>query len=168
MRRCNLRQPGFTLLELVLVMLIVTVALGVAAPSLRGWSAGTSLTNSAEEMFMLTRLARTQAITNGVIYRIKFQTEDGKFQLMMQKGKEFVTAPGSFGKVYAAPPEGHLQLTVTTDPNAPQDTTECINFYPTGRTQTSVVKITDKKGVMIQIKCDSPAEDFYVVKGSAS
>ena len=164
MRRRNC-QPGFTLLELVLVMLIVTVAMGLAAPSLRGWSAGTALTGSAEDMYMLTRLARTQAITNGVIYRIKFQSQDGKFQLMMQKGTQFVAVPGGFGKVYTVPPEGRLELTVTTDPNAPQDTLECINFFPTGRTQTSVVKITDKTGAMMQIKCDSPAEDFYVVKG---
>ncbi|MDB4966667.1 MAG: hypothetical protein JWN44_2356, partial [Myxococcales bacterium] len=57
-------RPAFTLLELVLVMLVITIAIAVVAPTLRGWSRGSHLRDTAEQFVTLTRLARTQAASS--------------------------------------------------------------------------------------------------------
>src|SRR5215475_2100789 len=76
------RYSGFTLLELVLVMLIACTALAIAAPKMSGWSNAGKLRNLADQFITLTRYARTNAISEATIYRIQIDTQGGKFWLM--------------------------------------------------------------------------------------
>jgi type II secretion system protein H len=156
-------QSGFTLLELVLVMIIMATAVAITAPKLTNWNRGQELRNCADEFITLTRLARTSAITNGMIYRIEFEADAGKYRLKRQEGTQFVAVSGPMGKDFSAPSGGMIKLEVVLDLYQPDDVTECINFYPTGRAQTARVTFSDKAGMTAEVGCDSPAEEFRVL-----
>src|SRR5947207_6133930 len=70
---CILRhRRGFTLLELVVVMLILTVMLAMVAPSLSGFGRGRQAEQAAANILALSRWAREQAISDGRVYRLNF------------------------------------------------------------------------------------------------
>jgi len=65
--RSRYRHPGFTLLELILVMVILATVMALAAPKLQSWRQGGKLRNSADEFVAATRFARTRAISSGSV-----------------------------------------------------------------------------------------------------
>jgi prepilin-type N-terminal cleavage/methylation domain-containing protein len=171
---------GFTLLELVLVMIIACTALAIAAPMLRGWRAGAALRNVGDQFLTLTRYARSQAIVDAVKYSIDIDTRNGTFQLVKESagqsqqsqvvvqpltaGNQKISLPGDLGKVYHVPEGGKMELTVQTNPlvQDQNEKTEAIYFYPTGRTQMTRVRISDGQGYELEIVCESATEDFYL------
>ena len=58
---------GFTLLELILVMVILSTVLAMAAPSLSGFFGSRQTHDTAAQILALTQLARSQAISEGVV-----------------------------------------------------------------------------------------------------
>lgn len=169
MTRRTVTSRGFTLLELVLVMMIMVIAVGIVAPRLANWNRGQDLRNAAEMFISVTRYARSQAIAEGTMYRIQFNAEAGEYQLKKQERvksadgfAQFIAINTTMGQLLKVPEGGKIQLTVTTVDGQPTDTTECINFYPNGRAQKATVIISDKTGRQITAECASPMEEFHV------
>lgn len=163
----NIRHSGFTLLELVLVMLIASVALAVAAPSLRSWRNGNTLRNSAEDLLTLTRYARTQSITDAVVYRLNFDVERN-FWLTKSKSNashdEFEELGNDFGQKQKFGDGVLFVLNKVGITNEAQNAAaDSIDFYPTGRTQPADITLTDSFGNSIKIVCDAPAENFRIM-----
>lgn len=157
------RHLGFTLLELVLVMMIVCITLAMAAPSLRGWSKGLRLRDEADAFVAVARLARTQAVTTSKPHRLVIDSAAGAYQLMVQEGDQFVALDSGFGRVFQLPDGYRIELRTMQ-----QSTDNFIPFYPTGRTQPACVRITSDVGEAVDIACASPAESFEIVEGGAA
>lgn len=178
----RLRHRGFTLLELVLVLVIAATALAIAAPSLRGWRRGAALKSSMEELQMLTRLARTEAISKGRIYRLEFGQEN-QFQLktqdkygrmnglgqpqtiqgavVQQDIAGFAPIQGEFGKIYRLPEGSKIEIQKAQVLNEyQQQDVRVIDFYPSGRTQAATIMVTDTEGYVVVLQCATPAGSF--------
>lgn len=183
------RHRGFTLLELVLVLVIAATALAMAAPSLRGWRRGAALRSSMDQVQMLTRLARSEAIAKGKVHRLEF-SENMEFQLKMldrhavvQGGTGqgltpmgvqrldgsftqpdsagFVPIQGEFGKVYKLPEGSKLEVAKAQVLNEYQQADQrVIDFYPSGRTQAATISVTDADGFQVVLQCTTPAGSF--------
>ena len=78
-------KGGFTLLELILVMVILSTVLAMAAPSLRGFFGSRKTNDTASQILSLTQFARSQAISEGIIYRLNFDTRERTYWLTAQK-----------------------------------------------------------------------------------
>ena len=76
---------GFTLLELILVMVILSTVLAMAAPSLRGFFASRKTHDTAAQILALTQFARSQAISEGIVYRLNFDTRQRTYWLTAQQ-----------------------------------------------------------------------------------
>ncbi|WP_256077707.1 GspH/FimT family protein [Massilia sp. YIM B04103] len=59
------RRPGFSLLELLLVLAVATLLLGIAAPSFRSVIEGQRLRVATADLLSAIHLARSQAIARG-------------------------------------------------------------------------------------------------------
>jgi prepilin-type N-terminal cleavage/methylation domain-containing protein len=149
---------GFTLLELVLVMVILTTVVAVVMPNLRGFWAAQRVQNAATEVLTLTRYARTQAVADGLIYRLNIDATSGKVcTLTMQNGTSFVKLGTGLDRGVLMPDETHLELT------RPDGDRSHIDFFPDGRTEPAVLKVVDPLGEGIVIACLAPAEMFRIV-----
>ncbi len=150
---------GFTLLELVLVMVIICTVLAMAGPSLRGFFASRKTVDAAGGITALTRLARSRAIAEGRIYRLNLDTEAGTYWLTRQEEGGFKKLGTEFGRVFLLPQGTQASW------EAPSEDVyrRHVAFYPTGRTDAATIRLTDRQGNTVQVSCPSPTERFSVV-----
>lgn len=76
-----MRGGGFTLLELVLVLLVAALMLAMAVPALRPFVAGREAEQAAGELVAMARLARSLAISEAREYRMHVDAEYGELWL---------------------------------------------------------------------------------------
>ena len=60
------RHAAFTLIELILVMMLLTIVVAIAAPSLSRFFRSRSVDSEARRFLALTRAAQSRAVTEGV------------------------------------------------------------------------------------------------------
>jgi type II secretion system protein H len=79
-------RAAFTLIELILVMTIIMIVVGVAAPNLKGFFKGRNLDNDARQFLSLTRLGQSRAITEGIPVELWINSQAGSFGLQALSG----------------------------------------------------------------------------------
>ena len=90
------RSTPFTLLELIVVMVLLTSAMAMLAPSLGGFFRGRRLDDEARRLWALTRYAREVAITSAVPVAVWVDTAKGKYGLEAEPGYGFTVPPLSY------------------------------------------------------------------------
>jgi prepilin-type N-terminal cleavage/methylation domain-containing protein len=157
MKTARCQHRAFTLFELVLVMVILCIAMAVAAPSLRGWSHGARLRDSADQFLAAARFAHTKAIADCKIYRLYVDPRAGTYWVTVQDGEQFVNVGSDFGRVFEVAEGVRMQV---TSPEA-NSNVEFIEFYPSGRSMPAVARFSDDMAA-INVTCRSPAEGFRI------
>jgi type II secretion system protein H len=153
-------HPGFTLIELVMVLVVVAAALAVAAPSLGGWRRGQRLQSAGEEFLAVARHGRALAVANAQVHRLYVDPASGRYWLMAQDGADFVNLGTGMGRMFAVPEGCTIAMTNTTT-NTPA---EYVEFYPSGRMQPlASVVITGESGDTYAFETPSAVEGLVVV-----
>ena len=156
--RTSAQGHGFTLLELVLVMVVICTVLAMAAPSLRGFFASRRGADAAAGLVAVTQYARTQAVAEGRPYRLNLDAKAGTFWLTAQQGGDYVTLQTEFGRVFPFP--GGIQVDMSVDGADPNTT--YVSFFPDGRTEPATITLTGLQGEHVVIRCPSPTESFRI------
>src|SRR5258708_16863770 len=91
------RWAGFTLVELILVLMVLTVMVSIVAPSLRGFGVGRQSSDAATQILSLAQWARAQAVTDGKVYRLNFDVTGRTFGVTVQEAGVFEAAPNEYG-----------------------------------------------------------------------
>jgi len=149
-----------TLLELILVMVILSTVLAIAAPSLRGFFASRRLDTAAAQILALTRLARSQAICEGIVYRLNFDTRDRTYWLTAQKAGVFETLDTEMGQVYTLPQDIELDLQDIDK----KDKDVFLAFTPHGTATAGAIRLTDPSGRVLEVSSPSVTEPFSIVE----
>ena len=151
---------GMTLLELILVMLILSTVLAMAAPSLRGFFASRRIDDAAVQILALTQFARSQAITEGIVYRLNVDTHDRVYWLTAQKAGVFEKLETEFGQVYTLPKDVELDL----EDFDQKDKDVFLTFSPHGTVTAGLIRLTDRSGRVVEVSCPSVTETFSIVE----
>jgi type II secretion system protein H len=151
-------HSGFTLLELVLVMLVIAIAAAMVAPSLRGSVNGRRLGDAGTQLVSLAQYARTQAVTQGHSYRLNLDLSAKTYWLTSREYDTFQNLSNDFGRVITAP-DG---VTLESDLQ-PQDDGTYIEFRPTGRTDPATIRLRDNNNNVLVVTCESATELFHTV-----
>ena len=151
---------GFTLLELIIVMLIVCTVLAMAAPSLRGFFASRRTADAVDQILALTMYARTQAVSDGRVYRLNFDLDAGTYWLTAQAEGGFQGLGSEFGRTFSFPQETRADWEDSSDASA----NGYIQFYPSGRVDPCTIQLENPQGRIFRISCLSPTEAFTVTE----
>jgi type II secretion system protein H len=149
---------GMTLLELILVLLIMSTVLAMAAPSLRGFFASRKIDDAAAQILALTKLARSLAISQGVMYRLNFNVRDCSYWLTAQKAGAFEPLDTEMGQTYTLPKDIKLEL----EDIEQKDRDVFLAFTPHGTMTAGIVRLIDKSGRTLEVICPSVTESFSI------
>ena len=135
-------QAGFTLLELLVVTLILTVLVGLSVPQFGRTFRHLQLQVFASDVATLFTYASRRAVTRGEVLRIQFDVKGRRYWLASAQEasptqdaspeEKFERVSGTFGRVASAP--GSISFT----PSARE-----VTFYPDGRADRFEMLIVD-------------------------
>jgi len=152
--------PGFTLLELIVVLGLVGVLLGLAAPSLKGFFASRQTADAAAQILALTQLAESRAAAQGTVYRLNIDPQTHTYWLTVQQEGAFVDLGCEFGRRFLLPEGTTVRVQSPWDGASPLS---YIEFYPSGRTEEATIELQGRQGEVFQVTCESVTEAFRVV-----
>ena len=159
-------QTGFTLIELILVLVIAGFIISLVAPAITS-TTGLNLRTAAKRVAAGLRYARSQAVTTGSVYQIVFDIDQNEMIIeriveedpyALQTGgsrwgeEEEVDEEGSEGaggmnyekKTYRLP-KGVTIASVVTDGEEIDQGEALIEFYPNGSCSGGDVFLMDSK-----------------------
>jgi type II secretion system protein H len=157
----KVQHQGFTLLELILVMVILSTVLAMAAPSLRGFFASRQMQDAAAQLLTLTQLARSQAVCEGTNYRLNLDAEQGQYWLTSWQSGAFEKLRTEFGQVFTLPKDTVMELD-----GVERDGDETfVSFAPQGTTTAARIRLVDRRGQIVDVTCPAATESFSIVIG---
>jgi general secretion pathway protein H len=161
-----MRRRGFTLLELVLVMVILCVAMAMVAPSLRGFWGGRAVVNAGDQIAALAQYARTQAICDARVYTLNIDPQQGQYWLTRDdpQGGGAQRLGSEFGRVFSLPQD----VTIERLDAAPPEAVWALRFSPNGRADVVPLRLLDPRGNEVQVSCLSAAEAYRVLQPQRS
>ena len=154
------RSDCFTLLELIMVMVILSTVLAMAAPSLSGFFGSRQTHDTATQILVLTQLARSQAISEGIVYRLNFDTTERKYWLTAQQAGTFEELETGLGQIFTLPKDMVMELYDVDE----QDTEMFLQFTPQGTVTAGTVRLIDRRGLALEITCPTVTESFSIVE----
>ncbi len=72
-------KAGFTLLELIIVMAIMSILMAISIPSFMGWRQNLKYRETAREVASILREAKSRAITNNLEQQVQFDAINQKY-----------------------------------------------------------------------------------------
>ncbi|MBL7156753.1 MAG: prepilin-type N-terminal cleavage/methylation domain-containing protein [Candidatus Omnitrophica bacterium] len=132
-------RAGFTLIELILVALLISILISLSTPLFRRTFSDIQLKNTAFNMARMINYMREIAIIERANYKLNLDHKKGTYWIM--KLDSFGEKPvykrigGRYGRTFSLP-EG-LRF---------GDKVKKIVFYPDGRSNEAEIKIVDKNG----------------------
>jgi prepilin-type N-terminal cleavage/methylation domain-containing protein len=108
-----LRSGAFTLIELILVMAVLTIAVSITAPALANFFRGRTLDSEVRRLLALTREGQSRAVSAGLPMELWFDTAHGTFGLEAEPSYE-----PEDPKAVELSMDNDIQLQVGTDNNA--------------------------------------------------
>jgi prepilin-type N-terminal cleavage/methylation domain-containing protein len=153
-------NEAFTLLELILVMVILSTVLAMSGPSLRGFFGSRKTHDEAARILALTQFARSQAISEGIIYRLNFDTLERTYWLTSQQAGVFEELKTEFGYVFTFPSD----ITVELEDMDKDDDGMFFAFTPQGTVTAGMIRLIDRRGLVLEITCPTVTESFSIVE----
>ena len=130
-----MKNRGFSLLELIVVLVLLSLSIALVAPSLSRFSKSVELKAAAKKIAAILRYSRSEAITKGKVYQVLFdsnlllvkvQSMESEDQQEEEK-KEAKNPP----KAFTLPPGIQMKEIKTESTQYPSDL-PAIEFYPNG------------------------------------
>lgn len=150
----------------MLVIVIISVMLAMAAPTLRGWGQGQKLRNSVNGFIAATGYARSQAVTTARPQAVEIDSSANTYRVQSVEADGVrKPAPGDHGVASTLPTSYTIRLVSGGSTGATADGTAAtggvaIVFYPDARSTPAVVEIKSSAGEIVLIESRSPAEPF--------
>lgn len=145
-------RSGFTLIELIVVLVLLSVILAMVAPSLRGWGRSAKVNDAARDVLATATWARSAAISTAVTHRLEIAASDNTLRVSRQEGSGYVPAAGEFGNVHAI--ASGLRIDVTGGAEGG----DAIEFYPNGRCTPATIRISAASGEYAELAAQFPAD----------
>ncbi|MCB1194590.1 GspH/FimT family pseudopilin [bacterium] len=138
--KANKRGFGFTLIELTMVVLVLSIIVSIAVPRFRKTYETIKFRNTAYNIVKLMSYARDRAIIERRPFRVEFSDEEDAFWLaeyiVPEEGNkedgEFEMVAGSVGRRQMIP----LGITIDIDEPSRQN---YVTFYPDGQADPFVM-----------------------------
>ena len=151
----ELRDKGFSLIELIVVMILLSLTGALVVPSLSRFSKGVELKGAVKRVAAILRFSRSEAVNQGKVYQVFFdaelrqvrvqpaETEEGKAE-----GEPAEQKPSQ--KIYIMPPSVQIKEVKAEEPEFPSEL-PTIEFYPNGGSNGGSILLDGGGGKVFKI-----------------
>jgi general secretion pathway protein H len=137
-------QTGFSLLELLVVLMLLALVTAVVVPSLGRSLATAKLKTSSREIAATIRLARSKAVREQQVYLLGFNLEKDEMELSGLNS--------SYRKSFGLPDGIHLVKVSLLDTNVEdEDRNPFFYFMPNGNGQSFQVSLRNPQGRVMRV-----------------
>ena len=149
-----MRRNGFSLLELIVVLILISLSAALVIPSLSRFSSTIELKAAAKKVSGILRYGRSEAVNKGQIYQVLLDSESRQVSLQSvgEDDPEEKKEGKQYKKTYSLP-EG-IQI-VESDIPPPQCASDLptIEFYPNGGSNGGIffLNSADQRGYKIMV-----------------
>lgn len=151
-------HPGFTLIELILVMAIIGAMLAIVAPSLGRLRSQTRVADTAAQVRSMVELARARAVADGRPYRVVIDTADHECWIESLDAGGFARPTTSQGAKIAL----DESVAITSDAiDQPLDAFT-LRAEPDGRAELVQLTLTGQDGRTLIVYARSITEPYRV------
>ncbi len=141
----NGSQRGFTLLELLVVLVVIILVLAVSYPSLSRGTAALSLRTTGRDILNTLRYAREKAVTQQSGMLVTVDRENQKLRLTDDFGE------GS--REYLLPENVRIQRVVMGG-NETAENSVTVRFLPNGSSDTVEILLQSRNGSLLKVVSD--------------
>jgi len=131
---------GFTLLELIVVILLLTILLGFAIPSFHGSALTGSQENVARELLSAVQKLKTAALRRQSLHKLHLDLDQGRLWVTREDKIESEEAPERQSEWKLPEATRITQVRFPGDRDIRSGTVE-INFYPQGYSDRAIVRL---------------------------
>jgi type II secretion system protein H len=152
----NNREAGFSIVELMVVVVIMTIVLAASIPALRQHTENVNLTKGAREVEGTLKLARTRAVSTNTPVVVVFDTDSGTFFLFQDDDGDGNHDSGETSSgVYETP-----KKVVLGDVSFARNT---VTFRPTGAaSETGSVELVNTRNLAQRVDLTAATGLVYV------
>jgi len=151
-------NSGFTLLEIVIVVILIALVMTLVVPRLVGTFGSASVTSGARQVASMLRYARGRAVMDRLRYRVELDLKNGEYWLAVEtdpirKRGVFQPTEGNVGgrrKLPGSAVFGEFRNNARTadspdreDQGGPRG--DGVVFYPDGRGDSAQLVVQDEK-----------------------
>lgn len=153
-----MKDRGFTLVELVIVLVLLSLSVALVTPSLSRFAKRVELKSTAQKISGILRYFRSESIQKGRVYQVLFDPdlrevrvqaleEEGKGEGEKEEGEQKVLK-----KSYFLPDGIQMKDVKIPTPEFPTDV-PTIEFYPNGGSNggSVILEAQDQKGYRIRV-----------------
>ena len=152
-----MKDRGFSFIEIIVVLVLLSLAVALVAPSLSRFSRSVKLKAAAKKVSAILRYYRSEAVNQGKVYQIFFDPDLRvvKVQLMEsteEKAEDEQNKGKAPPKAYFLPDGVYIKEVDVDSPQYPSDL-PTIEFYPNGGSNggTILLDSQDLKGYKIKV-----------------
>lgn len=140
-----INSMGFTLLELLVVLIIISLMSVMVVPKLAGPLDNLKLKTSANKLAAVLRFARNQAATEKIIVSALFDYKNGRISIVSAPVKSSIDNIQSIDEAYDLP-EGIKVESIDYNDSKKAGDNEFIRFFPSGGSSGGTITLVNEKG----------------------
>jgi prepilin-type N-terminal cleavage/methylation domain-containing protein len=151
-----MRKNGYSLLELIIVLILISLSTALVTPSLSRFSRTIELKAAAKKVSGILRYCRSEAINKGLIYQVIFNPElrEVKVQSIdLDEEKKEGDKKEVSKKTYSLPQGIEMKEVNLTSPQYPSDL-PTVEFYPNGGSNGGSFLLNSQEQKGYEIKVD--------------
>jgi general secretion pathway protein H len=150
-----MRNRGFSLIELMVVLIVISISVSLVVPSLSRFSRTVELKGAAKKVSGILRYCRSEAVNKGRVYQALFDSNlrEVRVQSMAWKEEKDEKPEGKIPpKTYSLPEGIWVKEADIPSPQYPSDL-PLIEFYPNGGSNGGAILLNspENKGYKVKV-----------------
>jgi len=160
------RRSGFTLIELILVMVVIFTLATIVAPRFSDSFPSLQVRTSTERLFAWARKARTDAALTGCRQRLLMDSSKKKFWIEIEARP--LKEPGKFTKLSGAweevqlPDEVLFELIEGAETDPSNSALRYLEFRPDGTSTEGTIMLSNENGDRQTLRVEAATSKIYV------
>ncbi len=157
-----MKNKGFSLIEVMVVLILISLSMFLATPLLSGFSKTAELKGATKKISAILRYCRSEAVNRGKVYQVLFDSDlrQVNVQPIEEKEEDEEAKDGTKDeakdepkrKTYTLPKGVDIKEMKANSPQYPSDYA-VIEFYPNGGSNGGTIRLDspDRKGYRIKV-----------------